>query len=129
MFVVYRPVKALLRKDYLRLIPIHPNKELKFHRITLMPDGRLFINKGYAWDHASGAFDTKSIIEAALVHDALSELMHNNLLPKRYWNEAADIMYSICRKNGMFRLRAAWIRRAIKLAGPKVTKSRTWIYV
>lgn len=124
--VTYRKVKALLRKNYFRQIPICPSEKLKFHRITLGTDGVLTIEKGYAWDHASGAFDTDNIIEAALVHDALSELIHNNHLPKSTWYAAADVMYAIMVEHGMWRFRASWIRRAILIAGPGVTKSRIW---
>ncbi len=123
--VTYRSVKALLRKPYYRKIPIL-GYGLVFHRIRLRSNGEIHIDKGYAWDHASGAVDTDSIIEAALVHDALSELIHNGLLPKTYWNAAADIMHDIAIENGMWRIRAAWIRRAIRIAGPEVTKSREW---
>lgn len=129
MNVTYRRVKALLRKDYRRTLLIDPPRDLKFHRITLTTAGLLIIEKGYAWDHASGALDTDNIIEGALVHDALCELMHNSFLPKRYWGQAADIMYDINVGNGMFKWRAAWIRKAIKVAGPTVTKSRAWVVV
>ena len=127
--VTYRKVKALLRVDYERTLLIDPPRDLKFHRITLTTDGLLIIEKGYAWDHASGALDTETIVEGALVHDALCELMHNHFLPKTYWDRAADIMYDINISNGMFKWRAAYIRKAIKMAGPKVTQARKWIVV
>ena len=86
MNVTYRQDKTLLRKDYERELPLYPDADLKFHRITLTTDGVLKILHGYAWDHASGAIDTKTIIEAALVHDALCELIHNHLLPDSAWD-------------------------------------------
>lgn len=131
MKLTYRPVKALLKTDYSRIVSIRPSEVIKFKRITLHPSGLLEIMHGYAWDHASGAVDTLTIVEGALVHDALCELMHNHLLSKTYWNEAADIMYGINREkpNRMNVLRAKWIRRAIVIAGADVTQARKYITI
>lgn len=131
MVVVYRKVKALSGKDYSRYVGIHPKETLYLFKIILTKTGNLTIQKGYANDHASGAFDTKTIIEGSRVHDALCELIHNGLLPDSDWDKAADIMYDINvnSKPKMWKPRAKWIRRAIKIAGPGVTKSREWITV
>lgn len=131
MDVTYRPVKALLKYDYRIVLPIKPDKTLKYKRITLHTDGLLVIKRGYCWDHASGAFDTKSIVEGALVHDALCELIHNELLHFSYWNAVADIMYVLNRggQYPMCILRALWINWAIKIAGVDVTVARKYITV
>ena len=129
MSITFRTVKALLKTDYHRVVGIRPAEELTFHRITLRPNGSLTILHGYCWDHASGAFDTDSIIEGALVHDALCELIHNGLLADREWDEAAEIMREINLENDMWRIRANWICRAIKIAGPNVTEARKYITI
>jgi hypothetical protein len=122
--IVYRRVKALLLADYQRQTAICPGEVLNYNGITLGADGLLTIVSGYAWDFASGAIDNKTIREGSLVHDALCELIHNNLLSYHEWGAAADEMKTICRENGMTRIRAWYICRAIKLAGPGVTVSR-----
>jgi hypothetical protein len=137
MSVTFRTVKGLLRRDYKRIIPMPVPGRIEFHRISLVPHNQLdgvsvlYIEKGYAWDHASGAFDTKSIIEGALVHDALCELMHNGKLTTSAWDRAAEIMYdiNIGEPFPMMKMRAKWIRKAIKKVGPGVTKSRIWITI
>ena len=43
---------------------------------------KLTINKGYAWDGASGAPDWKTVMRAALVHDALYQMLRNTPHPQ-----------------------------------------------
>lgn len=49
---------------------------------TLKLDGILSIKRGYTWDGASGAIDTKSILRASLVHDIFCDLINKGRLPK-----------------------------------------------
>ncbi|GAK24268.1 hypothetical protein JCM19052_4928 [Vibrio sp. JCM 19052] len=51
--------------------------------LSLSEQGLLTIKKGYSWDGASGpAIDTKNILKASLVHDALYQLMREEVLPQ-----------------------------------------------
>lgn len=51
--------------------------------LSLSEKGLLTIKKGYSWDGASGpAIDTKNILKASLVHDALYQLMREEVLPQ-----------------------------------------------
>jgi hypothetical protein len=51
--------------------------------LSLSKQGVLTIKKGYAWDGASGpALDTKNIMKASLVHDAVYQLMREEVLPQ-----------------------------------------------
>ena len=138
MQITYRKVKALLSKPYSRTISIKPETELNFRRVTLTTSGDLQIEKGYVWDFASGAFDDDSIKEASLVHDALCELIHNDLLSYHMWGPVADIMrrlmdeYAESHSAWLRRprmLRAAYVARAIKFAGPEVTRARKYLTV
>lgn len=81
----------------------------------------LRIKKGYAWDGASGpARDTPSIMRAALVHDALYQLIRVGCLDKAAWRPRADKeLRRICREDGMSWLRAWYIYRAVRVGGGK----------
>ena len=130
MSLTYRRIKGQLAHDYERLLmQIRPTKKLEFGRISLSVNGMLTIKADYLWDFASGAFDTKAIIEGSLVHDALCELIHNDLLSYHEWDNAAEEMKIVCLENGMWRIRAAWVERALKIAGPEITQSRKYITI
>lgn len=86
--------------------------------VELTGDNVLRIAKGYAWDGASGAFDTKSTMEAALIHDALYQLIREKKLDKEVYRKFADqILYHHCRLNGMGWIRAQYIYLAVRLFG------------
>lgn len=71
--------------------------------INLTTNGRLYIKKGYAWDGPSGpTIDTLSFMRGSLVHDALYQLMRENLLDKDVYRDTADILLKdICATDGM----------------------------
>ena len=126
MSLEYRKIKGVLTKDYTRFISIKPNTKLVFRRISLDINGLLTILRYYVWDYASGALDTKSIIEGSLVHDGLCELMLNRRLPLSCWDEAAEVMkeVNLSKPYPMMRPRAWWVCRATKIAGPDVLTKR-----
>ncbi|MFA5422433.1 MAG: DUF1353 domain-containing protein [Phycisphaerae bacterium] len=80
--------------------------------------GLLTIKAGYCWNGASGGvFDTVTNHRAALVHDALYQLMGLGKLSRRHRKAADKIYRRICREDGM-----SWPRRqfhyyVLRLAG------------
>ena len=101
------------------LTDIHPEVTIFDLYLSLRDDGILTILSGYAWDGASGpAIDTKTILRGSLVHDALYQLMRLKLLGG-WWREAADDeLKKICLEDGMCKIRAWWVHRAVRrLAG------------
>lgn len=91
--------------------------------ISLNERGILYIYKGYAWDGASGpTWDSKSSMRASLVHDALYQLMgeYPELLVYRPY--ADDLLYKICREDGMGRARAWSWKKAVNWFGEKAAK-------
>ena len=90
--------------------------EHPFFRLTVV--GWLTIQAGYAWDGASGpAIDTKSFMRGSLVHDVCYQAMSLGLLAVE-WREAADqLLRRLCREDGMSRLRAWWVYRAVRWFG------------
>ena len=70
--------------------------------LELSSAGELLIKSGYCWDGASGpAIDTKNFMRASLVHDALYQMMRNDLLPKDLLLPADRQMLSILKQDGM----------------------------
>lgn len=90
----------------------------------------LLIRKGYAWDGASGpAIDTKSIMRASLVHDALYQCMREHLISIDHKNECDRELQRICEQDGMLTVRSDVIYEAVKLFGyHSATKPREVFY-
>ena len=106
--------KYQLVEQYEVYINILPEKDIYSYYVHLFSDGLLRITKGYAWDGASGpAIDTKTIMRGSLVHDALYQLMREGLLDQGYRRRADKELIRICREDGMSRLRAWWVFRAV----------------
>lgn len=86
--------------------------------ISLTPTGKLIIHEGYAYDGPSGpTFDTKDSMRGALVHDALYQLMRENLIP-RTWKPYADkLLHDICVEDGMLHIRADIWEKAVEIFG------------
>lgn len=84
--------------------------------IRLTPTGILHIARGYAWDGPSGpAIDTKNFMRGSLVHDALYQLMREDLLDRTAWRKPADeLLREICIEDGMTWLRAQWVYFAVR---------------
>ena len=84
-------------------------------RIELHPDGSLIVREGYACDGPSGpTIDRRENMSAAVLHDALYELMRKALLLHLHWPEADAEYGKQMKKCG------AWdITVAINIAGLK----------
>ena len=65
-------------------------------------NGRLFLQKYYAWDGASGPCpDTPNVMKGSLVHDSLYQLMRLGLLNRSYRKAADAELRKICLQSGM----------------------------
>ena len=110
----------LVYTSYIRT-SIRPVKGLAVNNwVYLAEDGTVTINDGYAWDGASGAIDTKSIMRASLVHDALYQMIREGLPIVR--KEADKEFYRIMREDGMWWIRAQYIYWAVRLFGKVALK-------
>lgn len=87
--------------------------------LELTPDGWLQIRAGYAWDGATGAWDSKSSMRGSLGHDALYQLIRLGLLSHE-WREAADrVLRRLCEEDKMLGPRAwAWFHAVRIFANP-----------
>lgn len=84
--------------------------------IELKRDGMLKIKKGYAWDGPSGpSYDSKNFMRGSLVHDALYQLMRNNMIGQQYREYADDLLRRICREDGMSLFRSWYVFRGVRM--------------
>ena len=60
----YRIIKGFVLQTKMR-----PKKKIVGKFATLTTKGRLYIHKGFCWDGASGARDTKNIMKPSCCHD------------------------------------------------------------
>ena len=88
--------------------------------LSITATGKLLIKKGYSWDGPSGpTIDTKNFMRGALVHDALYQLMRERVLPQSCRKRADEILREICLEDGMSRVRAWYVFKAVRAAGAK----------
>lgn len=101
----------------------YPNYAAEFLCVT---GATLTIEKGYAWDGASGpTWDSKSSMRASLVHDACYQLLRVGVLPEVARKYADETLYRICVADGMFKPRAwAWYQAVRLMAGGAAKNER-----
>jgi len=100
--------KYVLAEDYLISTGIYPPVPIH-HKgdFILSTTGDLFIFKGYPWDGATGAFDTKNSMVASLVHDCFCEMTRLKSLDyDAYSDQIHELLGEIAKRDGMFSFRA-----------------------
>jgi len=104
---------------------IYPNVSIDTEYIRLTVNGKLTILKGYAWDGPSGpTFDTKTFMRGSLVHDALYQLIRLKKLSGIHHRKQADnLLRILCLKDGMTKVRAWWVYKALRIVGSGAAKS------
>jgi len=111
--------KYQLKESYTLKIPLTPTTPIQSDYLRLSKEGTLWIKEGYAWDGPSGpTIDTPSFMRGSLVHDALYQLMRLDLLDRDTYRKRADkILRDICKEDGMWSLRAAWVYLGVRWFG------------
>lgn len=118
--------KYQLCKQYSIQTLIYPATLIMADFISLQPCGLLIIDKGYAWDGASGpTLDTKSSMRGSLVHDALYQLMRLGLIPENNREYADKLLHDICVEDGMNKLRAHIWKDMVESFATSCAKSGT----
>jgi len=109
--------KYQLKETYVVAIEIKPSLAIDTEYIKLDVNGKLILNKGYAWDGPSGpTIDTLTLMRGSLVHDALYQLMREGQLDNNGYRETADrILQRICKEDGMWSLRAWWVYQGVRI--------------
>jgi len=109
-----------LHADYKTKLSFNPPKAIKTPRISLSQTGQLEIKRGYAWDGPSGpTFKTKTFMRGSLIHDALYQLIRMGELPMDFRRTVDAELKKDCLKDGMTKLRAWWVDKALEIAGRK----------
>ena len=111
--------KYQLVEPYACRVAVLPEQDVDTEFIRLERDGHLLVKRGYAWDGPSGpTLDTRNFMRGSLVHDALYQLMRQEHLSFVRWREVADReLRRMCLEDGMSRLRAWWVYRAVRIGG------------
>jgi len=118
VFILYKGgYKYQLVEDYTHHLNIQLTTFIKDDFLCLMHDGTLQIKKGYAWDGPSGpTFDTRNFMRGSMVHDALYQLMRSGKLGAEYREEADKELRRLCIEDGMSKVRAWWVYKAVRWA-------------
>ena len=109
--------KYQLAETYIVQTPITGSR-IDDDYFTLQEDGTLIVNKGYAWDGASGpTFDSRSSMRPSLVHDVFCQAMRDGRLSYEQWQDKVnDLFEQMCREDGMWGWRASLWHSAVELA-------------
>jgi len=110
--------KYQLAEEYQIQVSIIQSEDIKRDFIELTPEGILTIKKGYAWDGPSGpTCDTPNFMRGSLVHDALYQLLRNEVIGEEWRDEADEELRRICREDGMSKIRSNWVYYAVRKWG------------
>jgi hypothetical protein len=112
-------------RDITVYIPIETH-EVDTPYFSLSYGGLLVIFEGYAWDGATCAWDTPTIMRGSLCHDAVYQalrerlLMPNGLycpvLHRKIRKMSDDIFIEICKVDGMCAFRRWYVARGLQIA-------------
>lgn len=124
--------KYRLEQDFFWLMPdsLTPEKTFESDHITIFDFSVLQIKAGFAWDGATNAIDTKSVMRGALIHDALYKAIRSGFAEhlgrdKEIIRKEADkIFRDICLLDGMSKIRAAYMFDAVRIFGAKAAEPR-----
>lgn len=106
-------------------VNIRPDVDVKTDFVSLTTKGILTIKAGYAWDGPSGpTIDTITFMRGSLVHDALYQLMRLELIPLSEKSNADAELKRICLEDGMSKIRAWWVIKALEIFGSPATKPK-----
>jgi hypothetical protein len=98
-----------------QLVNIRPERHIFAHWFSLSKSGLLTVEDGYAWDGASGpTIDTKSSMRASLIHDIGYQIMRMDLMPSTARHAWDTELYSWCRRDKMWSVRAMVWREALR---------------
>jgi len=115
----YWKTKYQIAEDLYVYIPHWPFGSIDTEFIVVKPgkngNAVMLIKKYWCYDGPSGpAVDTPNFMEPSAAHDALYWLIRWGHIPASYRQHADDLMYDLCLKKGMWKIRARWCCRAVK---------------
>ncbi len=118
-YIKYRSgYKYQLVEEHQVKVSVVPADNIKTDFIELSTEGMLVIKKGYAWDGPSGpTLDTPNFMRGSLVHDALYQLLRNELIEQKWRDEADEELRRICCEDGMPKICARLVYMAVRKWG------------
>ena len=109
--------KYQLAETYICQTPI-VGERIEDDFFTLQEDGTLVVNKGFAWDGASGpTFDSRSSMRPSLIHDVFCVAMRDGRLSYEKWQDKVNALFKDqCIEDGMWVWRAGLWHSAVEFA-------------
>lgn len=108
--------KYQLKEDSVFKVPVE-GYNINEDYFSLNEFGTLTLKKGYAWNGATVAIDTKNFMDASAVHDSLYQMIKTKLLPEALRIVADKELKRMCLKAGMSSLRAQYVYLAVRAFG------------
>jgi len=106
--------KAVVVEPWSCASDIRLEEDIVAPRYAILRDGTILVAHGYLYDFASGAVDTESIRRASLAHDVLCQAISEGRLDPKWQKDADKLLKRVCLLDGMARLRAWWVYRAVR---------------
>lgn len=108
---------------------ILPDSDIHTEYISLLTDGTLIVQKGYAWDGPSGpTIDTPDTMAASLMHDAGYQLIREGYLEDCYRAHFDNLLKSTIKQDAemysepiqsLAKLRADYFYEGVRIFGDK----------
>jgi len=118
-----RKYKYSLHCDVTYPTGISVDNPISFDLLGIDIDGNLVIRAGYSWDGPSGpTIDTKNFMRGSLIHDGLYQLIRESVLSEIHRQKADEIMRDICIEDGMSKIRAFIVYKAVRAFGARCAK-------
>lgn len=93
---------------------IIPHMPINDEFSSLDKEGLVTIRKGFCWDGATGAFDTKDIMLASCIHDAFCNWYNKKLITTENRKAADRLFQKINKEEGMPKPRRNWTYQAVR---------------
>lgn len=121
-----RGYKYQLAEDYPYKLDFNVPQNETQDFIKLKANNQLVIKKGYAWDGPSGGVpDSKRNLRASLIHDALYQLLRNQVLDMKLHRDPADKLFKkLCKEDGVSDAIAHGYYLALKKFGKKAASHK-----
>lgn len=81
---------------------------------SLDKQGNITIRRGFCWDGATGAFDTKDIMLASCIHDVFCEWYNRGLITKENRKAADRLFQKVNKDEGMSKPRRNWTYQVVR---------------
>ena len=121
--------KYQIAKDYLVQTRVFPAHLIQSAWVDLSVDGMLLIKKGFASDGPSATtVDTTTFLRGAFIHDGFYYLIKQGKLGFSFRKAADKELYRIILEDGMNKIRAWYVYKAVRWFGKSAAEDKKKIY-